>query len=122
MMARVPGDMNNSKSGLVGILSFLALTAASLGILGVASRSADASPAVSAAPHGVVRDAGEPTTVTTIDEVVVAPRKPAVRRAAPRAVAAPAITASSDVCYTRAFHDGNDTSVRTCTPADMLGQ
>lgn len=111
--------MNNSKSGLVGILSFLALTAASLGILGVASRSADAAPAVSAAPSGVVRDAGEPTMVTTIDEVTVTPRA----KASPRhAVAAPEIETSSDVCYTRAFGDGNDTSVRTCTPADMIGQ
>jgi len=114
--------MNNSKSGLVGILSFLVLTAASLGILGVASRSADASPAVSAAPSGVVRDAGEPTVMTTIDEVTVTPRKPAVRHAVAAPTSGSVIHVSSDVCYTRAFHDGNDTTVRTCTPADMIGQ
>jgi uncharacterized protein YcfJ len=111
--------MNNSKSGLVGILSFLVLSAASVALLGVSGRPADASPAASAAPSGVVRDAGEPavSVVWTIDEVTVTPRKPAVRHA----VAAPVITASSDVCYTRAFGDGNGTSVRTCTPAELLG-
>lgn len=113
--------MNNSKSVLFGILSFVAMTAGSLGLLGVASRSADAAPAVSAAPSGVVRDAGEPTvsTVWTIDEVTVTP---APKRAVRHAVAAPVIETSSDVCYVRALGDGNDTSVRTCTPADMIGQ
>lgn len=112
--------MNNSKSGLVGILSFIALTAASLGILGVASRAADASPAVSRAPVAVVRDAAAPTVsvVWTVDEVTVTPRPKAVRR---HPVATTVVETSSDVCYTRALGDGNDTSVRTCTPADMIG-
>jgi hypothetical protein len=111
--------MNNSKSGLVGIISFFALTIASVALLGAASRSADAAQApVAPAPSGVVRDAGEPSTVWTIDEVTVTPApKRAVRRAAKAAV----ITASSDVCYTRELGDGNKTTVRTCTPADMIG-
>ncbi len=42
---------------------------------------------------------------------------------AKRAVAKPVakIVASSDVCYVRELGDGNDTSVRTCTPRDLLG-
>jgi hypothetical protein len=111
--------MNNSKSGLVGVLSFLVLTAASLGVLGVASRSAGAAQPVSPAPSGVVRDGGEPTQVTTIEETVVTPSPKSASR---RAAAAPVIRASSDVCYVRTFGDGNGTSVRTCTPADMIGR
>ncbi len=112
--------MNNSKSGLVGVLSFLVLSAASLGVLGVASRSAGASPAAGAAPVAVVRDAAMPTVsfVVVTDEVTVEGRVPARRQSRPAPPAV--IETSSDVCYVRPFDDGNDTSVRTCTPVDML--
>ena len=113
--------MNNSKSGLVGILSFIALTAASLGILGVASRAADASPSVSPAPFAVVRDAGAPTVsvVWTVDEVTVTPRPRARRTAAKKAAV---IETSSDVCIVRPSDAVYGTTVRTCTPADMIGR
>ena len=112
--------MNNSKSGLVGILSFIALTAASLGLLGAASRSASASQAAGRAPVAVVRDAAEPVVSyeVAIEEVTVEGRVPA-KRAVAKPVAK--IVASSDVCYVRELGDGNDTSVRTCTPRDLLG-
>lgn len=106
--------MNSSKSGLVGVLSFAALLAASTVLSFAAGRTASAH--AGPAPSAVVRDA-EPTVTFVPDELP--PSRPALGRKASRR---PSIATSSDVCYVRAFHDGNDTSVRTCTPADLIGR
>lgn len=110
--------MNNSKSGLVGILSFIAMTAASLGFLGAASRTASAHSA-GRAPVAVVRDAAEPTVSyeVTVDEVTVEGRVPAKKAAVKPAVAAPA-SEPAMTCRARSLEQGPEAmTVVECHPA-----